>query len=50
MPLSRNALIAIILLLAVAIAGGLAAWVYDRNREGGVEIRFDRNGLRIEGR
>lgn len=48
MTLSRNALIAIIIALSLAIIGTLAALVNERNPPGGIEIRLDKNGLRIQ--
>lgn len=48
MTLSRTALIAIIVVLALAVVGGLAALIHERNQPNGIEIRLDKNGLRIQ--
>lgn len=49
MTLSRTALIAIIIVLALIASGSLGAFLYQNNKAGTVEIRLDKNGLRIEG-
>ena len=48
MTLSRTALITIIIVLALAVVGSLAALMHERNQPGGVEIRLDKNGLKIQ--
>lgn len=49
MMLSRTALIAIIIVLAILAAGSLGGLLYQHNKADTVEIHFDKNGLRIEG-
>ena len=48
MTLSRNALIAIIITLALVVIGSLAVLIQERNKPNGIEIRLDKNGLRIQ--
>lgn len=50
MSLSRPALVAIIALLGLVSVAAIAAYVNERERSPGVEIRVDDRGLRIEGR
>lgn len=49
MMLSRTTLVAIIIVLAILAAGSLGAFLYQNSKTGTVEIRLDKNGLRIEG-
>jgi hypothetical protein len=49
MNLSRNTLIAIIIVIAAIAAASLSALVYQRNKAGSVEIHLDKGGIRIEG-
>ena len=48
MILSRTTLIAIIVVLAAIAAASLAGYVYEQNKASGIEIRIDKNGLRID--
>lgn len=50
MTLSRPVLLAVIAILAVVSVGAIAAYMHERERTPGVEIRMDERGLRIEGR
>ncbi len=50
MTLSRPMLLAIIAILGVVAVGAVAAYIQERNRSPGVEIRMDERGLRIENR
>jgi hypothetical protein len=47
---NRTLLIGVICVLAVATVGSFAAYQYERSKPSGVEIRVDRNGLKIEER
>jgi hypothetical protein len=50
MPLSRNALLAIIGVLALASIVAFAAYWQEREKSPSVEIILDQRGLRIDGR
>lgn len=49
MNVSRNTLIAIIIVVAAIAAASLAGLIYQRNKAGSVEIHLDKGGIRIEG-
>jgi hypothetical protein len=49
MNLSRNTLIAIIIVMAAIAAASLAGLIHQRNKAGSVEINLDKGGIRIEG-
>lgn len=47
--LSRTTLIVIIIVIAAIAAASLGGLFYQRNKAGTVEIRLDKDGIRIEG-
>ncbi len=49
MTFSRNAMLAIIILLTIIVVGGGAAYMQERSKPSGIEIRLDKNGLKIDG-
>lgn len=50
MSLSRPTLLAIVAVLGVVSVAAVAAYLYERDRRPGLEIRVDDKGLRIDGR
>jgi len=47
--MSRNALYLVIAMLAVIVAAGGAYLIYQQNQQPGLQIKVDRNGIKVNG-